>query len=222
MGKATGRKNLRYSIKLNKEQVALTEEIRNNDITVVTGQAGSGKTLVAVMYALDNLFQKEFDRIIITRPTVSKEEIGFLPGDIKEKLDPWLQPIYHNMNMCVYDSVEKKKHLDRRLENGDIEIAPISFMRGRTFLRSVVIVDEAQNLTHEQMAMVVGRLGLHSKMIICGDSNQIDLSRKEHSGLGSFINICKGIDGFYVKELTKNHRHPIVSKILNKIETNKK
>lgn len=218
----TRKSPIKFSIKLNQEQKDVFEKIKEDDITVISGQAGSGKTLLAVLYGINALFDGECEKIIITRPTVSKEEIGFLPGDLKEKMDPWLQPIYHNMDMCVSDSPEKKKHLKKRLEDNDIEIAPISFMRGRTFLRSIVIVDEAQNLTQEQMTMVVGRLGLHSKMIICGDVKQIDLNKNQTSGLGAFVKLCEGIEGFNSHILTKNHRHPIVEKILNKIDSMEK
>lgn len=213
---------LRYSISLNDEQKEIFKEIKDNDISVITGRAGSGKTLLAVMYAIDKLFRKEIEKIIITRPTVSREEIGYLPGDIKEKLDPWLQPIYHNMNMCVVNSVEKKKNLQKYIEEGEkIEIAPISFMRGRTFLRSIVIVDEAQNLTRDQMEMVVGRLGKHSQMIICGDMGQVDLKKHLKSGLGFLQKLGENVEGFKSYYLTKNHRHPIVEKLLGKIEEEK-
>ena len=116
---------------------------------------------------------KEAEKLIITRPTVSKEEIGFLPGDLREKMDPWVQPIYQNM-YALYDKIK----VEQLIQAGQIEIVPLSFMRGRTFLDSIVIVDEAQNVTHEQMEMIVTRLGLRSKMIICGDDNQVDLKSK--------------------------------------------
>jgi phosphate starvation-inducible PhoH-like protein len=171
--------------------------------------AGSGKTLVAVQAALDLLFNKEVEKIIITRPTVSKEEIGFLPGDIKEKMDPWLAPIYHNL-YALYN----KDKVDKELENGNIEIVPFAFMRGRTFLNSFVIVDEAQNVTHDQMETVIGRLGKNSKMAICGDLAQIDLKVKKETGFSFLSRIEEQVKGFRVVELKQNHRHEIVSPIL--------
>ena len=128
---------------------------------------------------------KDVGKIIITRPTVSKEDIGFLPGDLREKMDPWVQPIYQNM-FALYDKVK----IEKLIEEGKIEIVPVSFMRGRTFLDSVIIVDEAQNVTHEQMEMIVTRIGLRSKMIVCGDDYQVDLKSKRDSGFKILIYSC--------------------------------
>lgn len=171
--------------------------------------AGSGKTLVAVQAALDMLFNKEVDKIIITRPTVSKEELGFLPGDIKEKMDPWLAPIYHNLYMLY-----GKDKVDKEIEYGNIEIVPFAFMRGRTFVDSFVIVDEAQNVTHDQMETVLGRLGKGSKMVICGDLAQIDLRNKKETGFSFLNRVEEHVEGFKVFALKQNHRHTIVSPIL--------
>src|SRR6056300_69484 len=165
---------IKFKIQLNEEQKLAKEEILNNTLTLLAGSAGSGKTLLACQVALDGLFRKQYEKVIITRPTVSKEDIGFLPGDLREKMDPWVQPIYQNM-FLLYDKVKVEKYI----ENAEIEIVPVSFMRGRTFVNSIVIVDEAQNVTHEQMEMIVTRLGKHSKMIICGDTYQVDLKRKD-------------------------------------------
>ena len=176
--------------------------------------AGSGKTLVAVQVALDLLFQKKVDKIIITRPTVSKEDIGFLPGDIKEKMDPWLAPIYHNL-YALYS----KEKIDKELENENIEIVPFAFMRGRTFLNSFVIVDEAQNVTHNQMETVIGRLGKASKMVICGDLAQIDLKDKRETGFSFLSRVEEQVEGFVTHTLLKNHRHDIVSPILKVYKT---
>jgi phosphate starvation-inducible PhoH-like protein len=164
---------IKFKIELNPEQKEAKAKILNNTVTLLAGSAGSGKTLLACQIALEKLFMKECDKIIITRPTVSKEEIGFLPGDLREKMDPWVQPIYQNMYM-LYDKVK----IEQLITGGQIEIVPVSFMRGRTFVDSFVIVDEAQNVTHEQMEMIVTRLGLRSKMIICGDDHQVDLKSK--------------------------------------------
>ena len=161
---------IKFKITLNEEQKEAKAKILENTLTLLAGKAGSGKTMLACQIALDGLFRRQYEKIIITRPTVSKEDIGFLPGDLREKMDPWVQPIYQNM-YALYD----KEKIEKCIEEGKIEIVPVSFMRGRTFLDSCIIVDEAQNVTHEQMEMIVTRIGLRSKMIICGDDHQVDL-----------------------------------------------
>ena len=176
--------------------------------------AGSGKTLVATQVGLDLLFRKEVDKIIITRPTVSKESIGFLPGDIREKMDPWLAPIYHNLYMLY-----NKEKVDKEIEKGTIEIVPFAFMRGRTFVDSFVIVDEAQNVTHNQMETVIGRLGVGSKMVICGDIAQIDLKDKRETGFSFLARIEEQVEGFVTHSLQQNHRHNIVTPILKVYKT---
>ena len=200
---------IKFNIQLNEEQKIAKSIIIENPITVIKGMAGSGKTLVAAQAALDMLFNKDVERIVITRPTVSKEDIGFLPGDIKEKMDPWLAPIYHNLYM-LYD----KAKIDRDLENGKIEIVPFAFMRGRTFPNSIVIVDECQNITHSQTEMMLGRLGKGGKMIFCGDLSQVDLKSKKDSGISFFIRLEERIKGVRIITLKKNHRHEIVEEIL--------
>jgi len=200
---------IKFNLVLNEEQKQAKAIILENPVTVLKGMAGSGKTLVAVQAALDLLFNKEVEKIIITRPTVSKEDIGFLPGDLKEKMDPWLAPIYHNL-YALYS----KEKIDKELANGNIEIVPFAFMRGRTFLKSFVIVDEAQNVTHDQMETVIGRLGKESKMVICGDLAQIDLKIKKDTGFSFLTRIEEHVKGFRVFSLLQNHRHPIVTPIL--------
>ena len=200
---------IKFNIQLNDEQKEAKALILENPIVVLKGMAGSGKTLVAVQAALDMLFTKEVEKIIITRPTVSKEDIGFLPGDLKEKMDPWLAPIYHNL-YALYG----KDKIDKELERETIEIVPFAFMRGRTFLNSFVIVDEAQNVTHDQMETVIGRLGKNSKMVICGDLAQIDLKNKKETGFSFLSRIEEHVAGFRVMALKQNHRHEIVSPIL--------
>jgi phosphate starvation-inducible PhoH-like protein len=200
---------IKFNLQLNDEQKEAKALILENPVVVLKGMAGSGKTLVAVQVALDMLFKREVDKIVITRPTVSKEEIGFLPGDIKEKMDPWLAPIYHNL-YALYS----KEKVDKELENGNIEIVPFAFMRGRTFLNSFVIVDEAQNVTHDQMETVIGRLGKESKMVICGDLAQIDLKIKKDTGFSFLTRIEEHVSGFKVFALKANHRHAIVTPIL--------
>jgi len=205
---------IKFNLQLNEEQKQAKSLILNSPITTLRGMAGSGKTLVAVQVALDLLFQKKVDKIIITRPTVSKEDIGFLPGDIKEKMDPWLAPIYHNL-YALYS----KEKIDKELENENIEIVPFAFMRGRTFLNSFVIVDEAQNVTHNQMETVIGRLGKASKMVICGDLAQIDLKDKRETGFSFLSRVEEQVEGFVTHTLLKNHRHDIVSPILKVYKT---
>ena len=204
---------IKFKIQLNEEQKEAKAKILNNTVTLLAGTAGSGKTLLACQIALEKLFTKECDKIIITRPTVSKEEIGFLPGDLREKMDPWVQPIYQNM-YALYDKVK----IEKLISDGAIEIVPVSFMRGRTFLDSIVIVDEAQNVTHEQMQMIVTRLGLRSKMIICGDDHQVDLKQKKDSGFRFLYSAARRIKNMCAISLKTNHRDPIVEDLINLYE----
>lgn len=201
---------IKFKLQLNEEQKEAKEIILQNTITLLAGRAGSGKTLLACQIALDGLFRREYDKIIITRPTVSKEEIGFLPGDLREKLDPWLQPIYQNM----YDLYGKDR-IEQYIKEGQIEIAPVSFMRGRTFLNSAIIVDEAQNVDHEQMEMIVTRIGLNSKMMICGDAGQVDLKNKKFSGFKFLFNNAERVNKMAAITLKSNHRDPIVDELLD-------
>ena len=201
---------IKFKIQLNEEQKEAKAKILNNTVTLLAGSAGSGKTLLACQIALEKLFTREIEKIIITRPTVSKEEIGFLPGDLREKMDPWVQPIYQNM-YTLYDKVK----IEKLISDGAIEIVPVSFMRGRTFLDSVVIVDEAQNVTHEQMEMIVTRIGLRSKMIICGDDHQVDLKRKADSGFRFLYAAARKIKNMCAISLKTNHRDPIVEDLIN-------
>ena len=205
---------IKFQVQLNEEQKEAKALILENPITVLKGMAGSGKTLVATQCALDLLFRKEIKKVVITRPTVAKEDIGFLPGDIREKMDPWLAPIYHNLFMLY--SQEK---VEKEIELGNIEIVPFAFMRGRTFVDSFVIVDEAQNVTHTQMETVLGRLGKGSKMVVCGDMAQIDLKDKRQTGFSFLARVEESVPGFKVYALQRNHRHEIVSPILKVYQT---
>jgi len=198
-----------FKIQLNDEQKLAKQVILDSPVTLLRGMAGSGKTLVACQVALDLVFKKDVERIIITRPTVAKEEIGFLPGDLKEKMDPWLAPIYANLYM-LYD----KAKIDKMIQDQIIEIVPFAFMRGRTFPDAVVIVDECQNITHGQTEMILGRLGKGGKMIFCGDITQTDLKQKKDSGIGFFTRLESEIKGVKVITLKTNHRHEIVEPIL--------
>lgn len=205
---------IKFNVQLNEEQKKAKNIILESPITVLKGMAGSGKTLVATQAALDMLFTNQVDKIVITRPTVSKEEIGFLPGDLQAKMDPWLAPIYHNL-FALYSEERVRKEL----ENGRIEIVPFAFMRGRTFVNSFVIVDEAQNVTHSQMETVIGRLGKGSKMVICGDMAQIDLRDKRETGFSFLSRIEEQVEGFRTASLEYNHRHQIVAPILQVYKT---
>lgn len=201
---------IKFKITLNEEQKEAKRIILENPVNVLKGAAGSGKTLLAVQIALDLLFTREIEKVVITRPTVAKEDIGFLPGDLKEKMDPWLAPIYANLEMLY-----EKQKIEKLLADGIIEILPFPFMRGRTLVNSCVVVDEAQNVTMSQMEMVLGRLGIGSKMIICGDTSQIDLKNKKESGLDFMNTIAARVEGVKVISLKQNHRHPIVPPILD-------
>jgi phosphate starvation-inducible PhoH-like protein len=201
---------IKFKITLNEEQKEAKRIILENPVNVLKGAAGSGKTLLAVQIALDLLFTREVERIVITRPTVAKEDIGFLPGDLKEKMDPWLAPIYSNLEMLY-----EKEKIQKLLAEGIIEILPFPFMRGRTLVNSCVVVDEAQNVTMNQMEMVLGRLGVGSKIMICGDTSQIDLKNKKESGLDFMNTISARVEGVKVISLKQNHRHPIVPSILD-------
>ena len=207
---------IHFNLSLNAEQKEVKANILRDTISVLTGKAGSGKTLLATQIALEYLFYREVERIIITRPTVSNEDIGFLPGDIKEKMNPWVAPIHANMYMLY-----GKPKIEKLINENIIEIAPISFLRGRTFVNACVIVDEAQNVTKSQMEMILSRLGTNSKMLICGDVTQTDLKNKKDSGFPYLFNMVNSVPGLGVYELKTNHRHPIVDNILNYFEEQK-
>ena len=215
-GRRVIKNKIGFQLSLNEEQKNIKASALNDTISVFMGKAGSGKTLLATQIALEYLFYREVDRIVITRPTVSNEDLGILPGNIKEKMDPWLSPIQANMTM-----LSGKEKIDKLVQEDKIEIAPISFLRGRTFVNSCVIVDESQNVTKSQMEMILSRLGVNSKMILTGDANQIDLKQKKDSGLPYLFNMKGKIEGLGVYELKTNHRHPIVDDILQYFEDNK-
>ena len=201
---------IKFAMSLNDEQKAAKSEILKNTVTLLRGQAGSGKTLLACQVALDLYFTRQIEKIIITRPVVeAADPIGFLPGDMKAKMDPWLAPIYANLYMLY-----NKEHIDKMVENQSIEILPFSFVRGRTLIDSVGILDECQNVSHRQTEMIVGRLGINSKMIFCGDTSQIDLKTKKESGIDFFKTLESRVEGVKVITLLKNHRNKIVPQIL--------
>ncbi len=193
-------------------QRKLVESSENNDIVFAIGPAGTGKTYTAVALAVRALKDKQVKRIILTRPAVEAgESLGFLPGDLKEKIDPYLRPLYDGL----YDMIPGEK-LAYFMENRIIEVAPLAFMRGRTLDKAFIILDEAQNCTVSQLKMFLTRIGPSAKCIITGDRTQIDLPRNQKSGLGVAINLLKNINGIGTVELNQNDvlRHRFVSKII--------
>ena len=194
-------------------QQKLLELIGKNDMVFAIGPAGTGKTYTSVALAVRALKDKQVKRIILTRPAVEAgENLGFLPGDLKDKLDPYMQPLYDAlMDMIPFDK------LNSFIENGTIQIAPLAFMRGRTLDNAFVILDEAQNTTYVQMKMFLTRMGKKAKFIITGDPGQIDLPRKTASGLSEALHIIKGIKGIGTLWLDDKDvvRHPLVKEIIN-------
>lgn len=215
-GRKQIKNKIQFNLSLNAEQKEVKAKILQDTISVLIGKAGSGKTLLATQIALEALFYREVERVIITRPTVSNEDIGFLPGSMKEKMDPWLSPIQANMIMLT-----NKAKIEKLMSEDTIEISPISFLRGRTFVNAFVIVDESQNVTRTQMEMILSRLGVNSKMILTGDSSQTDLKNKKDSGLPYLLDMSSSINGLGVYELKTNHRHPIVEEILKHFDETK-
>ena len=200
---------VRFSLSLSSEQKKAKTEILKHPFNFIIGKAGSGKTLLSVQVALDLFFKRQVDKIIITRPTISTEDNGFLPGSEKEKMEPWLVPIRSNMRK-IYN---KPPVLEKMEKEEQIELVSLAHFRGRTFDNAIVIVDEFQNLTRPQLAMAIGRLGKESKMIFCGDSYQIDLKDKNHS---AYHDVAKLIESEYVYKaiLEDNHRHNAINKLL--------
>lgn len=193
-------------------QARLTGAFEDRDIVFAVGAAGTGKTYLAVAWAVQQLKKENIERIVLTRPAVEAgESLGFLPGDMKEKVDPYLRPLYD----ALYDMLGQET-VDRYLERGVIEIAPLAFMRGRTLNKAVVILDEAQNATKAQMKMFLTRMGQQCRMIVTGDVTQIDLIRRQDSGLVQAADLLKDIDGISVIRLTESDvvRHPLVAKII--------
>lgn len=192
------------------------ESINNNDIVFGTGPAGTGKTYLAIALACQAFRNKQFERIILTRPAVEAgESLGFLPGDLKEKVDPYLRPVYD----ALFEIIGGEQY-QKYIEKGLIEIAPLAYMRGRTLDKSFIILDEAQNTTPEQMKMFLTRLGYSSKMVITGDLTQTDLPRGKMSGLKNAIGLLRHTKGIGIEELQKVDivRHPLVRKVIEVYE----
>jgi phosphate starvation-inducible PhoH-like protein len=197
-------------------QKKLVKSARVNDLVFAVGPAGTGKTYMAVAMAVRALKNKEVRRIIITRPAVEAgESLGFLPGDLKEKIDPYLRPIYDALDDMI--PADKQKYY---YENRVIEVAPLAYMRGRTLHNAFILLDEAQNTTSMQMKMFLTRMGNNSKMIITGDRSQIDLPGQQKSGLVDAIEKLSNISGIGIVELTAKDvmRHKLVAQIINAYE----
>lgn len=193
-------------------QQRMVDAVAQSDMLFALGPAGSGKTYTAIALAVRALRNREVRRIVLSRPAVEAgERLGFLPGDLKEKIDPYLQPLYDALN----DMIPAKK-LESHLEEGVIQIAPLAFMRGRTLDNAFVILDEAQNTTLPQMKMFLTRMGMNSKFIITGDVTQIDLPRTQDSGLVQAVRLLKKIDGISIIELDESDivRHRLVKEIV--------
>ena len=194
------------------KQSEYIKALKENDIVISIGPAGTGKSFLAVSVAITLLMEKKIERVILSRPAVEAgEKLGFLPGDMKEKVDPYLRPLYD----ALYELFGADK-IDKKIETGEIEIAPLAFMRGRTLKNCFAILDEAQNATETQIKMFLTRIGENSKLVVNGDPSQVDLINKGHSGLIKSKNILKDLKEIKLIEFDHNDvvRHPLVSKII--------
>jgi len=208
----------RSVIPRSKKQKEYVRSLKTNQIVISLGPAGTGKTYLAVAVALSMLLEKKVERIILSRPAVEAgERLGFLPGDMKDKIDPYLRPLYDSL----YDLLDYDK-IQRKIESGAIEIAPLAFMRGRTLKNSFAILDEAQNATETQIKMFLTRIGENSKLVVNGDPSQVDLQNKNQSGLIKLKSILKGIKEISVVNFDHQDvmRHPLVTKIVEAYQKN--
>jgi len=208
----------RSVIPRSKKQKDYVKALKNSQIIMSLGPAGTGKTYLAVAVALTMLLEKKVQRIILSRPAVEAgERLGFLPGDMKDKIDPYLRPLYDSL----YDLIDYDK-IQRKIESGEIEIAPLAFMRGRTLKNSFAILDEAQNATETQIKMFLTRIGENSKLVVNGDPSQIDLPNKNQSGLIKSQSILKNIKEISIINFNHNDviRHPLVTKIVEAYQKN--
>jgi phosphate starvation-inducible PhoH-like protein len=192
------------------------EALTRHDVIFALGPAGTGKTYLAVAQAVSQLISGSVDRLILSRPAVEAgERLGFLPGDMKEKVDPYLRPLYDALYDCL-----PAEQVERRIASGEIEIAPIAFMRGRTLADSFIILDEAQNTTPAQMKMFLTRFGMNSRMVICGDPRQVDLPDPSKSGLADAVARLEGVESIATVRFNVGDvvRHPIVGRIVEAYE----
>ena len=201
---------IKFSLTLSEEQKLAKQAILHHSYNFIVGKAGSGKTLLACQIALDMFFKRMVNKIIITRPTISTEDNGFLPGSEREKMEPWLTPIRSNMR-----KIYNKPDILQKMENDEsIELVSLAHFRGRTFENSAIIVDEYQNLTRSQLMMALGRLGKNSTMIFTGDSQQIDLKDKNYSAVHDLPKIMES-QYVYKRVLTDNHRHEAIDEVFD-------
>ena len=194
--------------------------LQEGELVIGAGPAGTGKTYLAVAHAVELLLSGAVERLVLSRPAIEAgERIGFLPGDMKDKVDPYLRPLYDALHDMLHAD-----YVERRIAAGEIEIAPLAFMRGRTLARAAVILDEAQNATISQMKMFLTRLGENSHMVLTGDPSQSDLPLNEPSGLADALSLLAHIDGVRVARFTSDDvvRHPMVAKILKAYEARQK
>jgi phosphate starvation-inducible PhoH-like protein len=210
MDKTPPKGKIKFDLTLSEEQKEAKSNILFHPYNFLMGKAGSGKTLLAVQVALDMYFTRQVNKIVITRPTVSNEDNGYLPGSLNEKMEPWLVPIRSNMRK-VYN---KPAILEKMEKDENIELVSLAHFRGRTFDNSIVIVDEFQNLTKPQLGMVLGRLGKGSTMILTGDPQQIDLKFSNDSAIHEVPKV-KDSSYVYTIQLKDNHRHEALDELLN-------
>jgi len=213
---------IKFNIRLSEEQREAKATLLTKDINYLLGDEGSGKTMLAVNIALDLFFRKDthYKQIIITRPTVTTEDFGYLPGSLKDKIEPFLAPIYETMKDLYGDTEIKRNKVEKHLKYDEIRILPIAFTRGITYKNAIIIVDEFQNCTNDQMQMIIGRLGPKSKLIFSGSTKQIDLPRKADSCIHSLYKI-EDNENVNIQTLKNNHRHPSIVSVLKDLRGEK-
>lgn len=209
LAKSKPKKEIKYKISLSEEQKEAKRLILDNKVTVLYGAAGTSKTTVAAITALDMLHKKEIDRITLVRPTVASENIGFLPGDINDKMHNWFMPVIENLH-DIYD----KKAIEDYLKEDRLRFLPLQFAQGVNFKNEIAIFEEAENATEVQIRMILTRICGNAKVVFTGDVAQIQLQNREQSGFARLISICDKVNGMSCFELTENRRDPIVREIL--------
>lgn len=213
MTKRIPKSNIKFNVTLSEDQKEAKYHILNHPVNFVLGKAGSGKTALAVQIALDKCFKRQVDQIVITRPTVSTEDIGFLPGSLHDKMNPWLVPIKSNM----YKVYNKPAKINTMIEDEIIQLISLTHFRGITITNAVCIIDEFQNLTIPQLKMCLGRLGKNTTMIFTGDPDQIDL-RNRYDSAASIMHKLFPSKYVYNTKLTTNHRHEAIEEIFKLLE----
>lgn len=209
MTKRVPKNEVKLKLQLTESQKLVKEQIINHKVSILTGVAGTSKTFLAVNTALSEFLKRKYDRITILRPTVASEDIGFMPGDVYDKMSHWMIPITENMNMLY-----GKDKIEEEFKEGNIRMLPLQYVQGVTFVDEFVVIDEAQNCTSEQIKMLLTRLGKTSVMVFTGDKDQVQLKRKNTSGFNRLIEITDEIEEMYLAELVENHRDPVVKKII--------